>query len=62
MEIFVACFLGGGFIGMIKSFSLMSEIYNPVYEGWEHIGIIAFAFFVIVVWWSGLIWLIVNLT
>lgn len=60
MEYFVAGFLGGGFIGMIKSFSLLSEIYDPVCEGWERIGIIAFALFMIIGWWGGLIWLIAK--
>ncbi len=57
MEYFVIGFLGGGFIGMVGSFSLLSEIYDPVSEGWERIGVIAFAL-LLVGWWGGLIWLI----
>lgn len=58
MEYLVVGFLGGGFIGMLKSFTLLSEIYDPVYEGLERICIIAFALVMIVGWWGGLIWLI----
>ena len=61
MIYFVVGFLGSGFIGMVLSFSLLREIYDPVLDGWEHTAVVVFAITMILSWWGGLIWLVSNL-
>ena len=60
LEFFVVSFLGSSFLGMINSFSLLSEIYEPIYEGWRHIGTIALALFMIFIWWGGFLWIVIK--
>jgi hypothetical protein len=59
-EYFVIGYLCAGFVGMIPSFSLLGEIYAPVYSGWKRVGIIAYALLTIFAWFGGLTWLFVK--
>lgn len=60
MEFFLAGLLGGSFLGMIHSFSLLREIWEHLFDGWQHWSIVVLALLMSVGWWSLAVFFVVK--